>query len=766
MLYTHKTSALVDTPTAVAEGISPADIFASFSNFVRRQSWTIVFVAVLMIALGILYVVTAPRSFTAQATTMIDARKAQLFQLQPTMSDAASDSTVMASEVEVLSSENIALAVIKKLHLADDPEFVGPNGGLVPSLNRLVADLFGLKDAPRSDSDLTQQAVNSFKSRLNVKRVGLTYAIEISFRSLNPERAAQIANAVTDAYVVDLLEAQSQAARRASAWLQDQIRELRDQASAAERAVVEFKTTNNIVSIGPEAGGRLMDEQRVMELDSQLVAARAQLSEAEARLDRIEALLHANSPELTVDATVADSLKNEVVTKLRTQYLEMANREADWSARYGRDHLAAVNLRNQMKEIRNLIFDELRRTAESYKSDYEIAKQREAAAQKYLAQAVFQTQVTNRAQARLHELESNAHTYRSLYDNSLQHYMESVQQQSFPISQAHVITAARPPTEPSHPKTLLILVATAMGGVILGLAVAWLRDSSERVFRTTDQVRTRLQIDCIAVLPKLPELAPLQSAPGSQSEHVAVEPRAIARSSSLLWSVRDSPFSRFTESMRSIKMAATLSRTSGPIKVIGVTSTFPNEGKSTIAASLAQLIAQAGSRTLLVDGDLRNPGLSRVLAPHAPAGLLDLVAGTAALDDVVWTERSTSLQFLPANLKSTLAGTSEILASDAAKRLFDSLRETFDYIVVDLSPLAPIIDARATAHLVDSYLFVIEWGHTNVDVVERALNDARMIYDNMLGAVLNKADLRALGRYEHCHGYYHNKHYNRYGYTE
>jgi len=194
---------------------------------------------------------------------------------------------------------------------------------------------------------------------------------------------------------------------------------------------------------------------------------------------------------------------------------------------------------------------------------------------------------------------------------------------------------------------------------------------------------------------------------------------------------------------------------------------LPNEGKSTIATNFAQLISHSGGRVILVDGDLRNPSLSRSLAPTASAGLLDVLAGRAILEDAVWTEPSTNLKFLPANVRSRFAHTNEVLASDAAKKLFDNLRQRFDYVVVDLSPLAPVVDARSTAHFVDSYIFVTEWGRTSVSVVEHALNDAREVYERLLGVVLNKANLRVLGRYGGYGGsYYHNKYYHRYGYTE
>ena len=135
---------------------------------------------------------------------------------------------------------------------------------------------------------------------------------------------------------------------------------MRDQVSDAERAVVEFKTNNNIVSTGG-TDRPLLGQQQVAELSSQLTIARANTAEAQARLDRIDSVLKSDLPNASFGATVTDTLKNEIVTKLRTQYLELAAREADWSTKYGHDHLAVVNLRNQMREIRTSIFDELKR---------------------------------------------------------------------------------------------------------------------------------------------------------------------------------------------------------------------------------------------------------------------------------------------------------------------------------------------------------------------------------------------------------------------
>ncbi|HEY5504191.1 MAG TPA: CpsD/CapB family tyrosine-protein kinase, partial [Sedimentisphaerales bacterium] len=202
-------------------------------------------------------------------------------------------------------------------------------------------------------------------------------------------------------------------------------------------------------------------------------------------------------------------------------------------------------------------------------------------------------------------------------------------------------------------------------------------------------------------------------------------------------------------------------------RVIGFTSSLPNEGKSTVAVALAQLMSQAGARTILIDCDLRNPSLSHALAPGAESGILEVISGKASLEEVIWTDPSINMAFLPAVVKSRLAHSSEILSSGPIKKLFEQLRESYDYVVVDFSPLAPIVDVRAATHLVDSFIFVVEWGRTKIDIVEHTLGHALGIRENLLGVVLNKVDMNVFGRYaSHRENYYYNKHYARYGYTE
>ena len=463
-----------------------------------------------------------------------------------------------------------------------------------------------------------EQMIAAFGDNLTVEPVG-GRVIAIKYNSTSPEQAAQIANAVANAYITDQLEAKYQANRIATSWLQERQQQLREQAEGAQRAAESFKQQNDIVT----TDGKPLDNVQVAELNSRLVAARTQASDILARLSRLQAIIRLGPSDSHIGAI--SEINSPIATTLRQQYLELARRESEWSARFGKDHLAVVNLRNRMQEIRNSLFDELRQAAETAKNDYAIAKQRQEEIEKQLADAVAQSRSTSPAQVTLQGLEGTATAYRKLYDGFLQQYMGPTQQATLPITEARVISAASPPLKKSKPKSILVLALSLFGGVGLGVALGVLRDTMDRVFRTGKQLEAQLQVPCVALVPLV------KDEKTKKAWHQSIldprqPPKTSARDSKVFKTVIDAPLSSFAEAIRSIKLTIDLYMEGRPCKVIGFTSTLPNEGKSTIAAALAHLIAQVGGRVLLVDCDLRNPTLPACSLGRQPLGIFDVAA--------------------------------------------------------------------------------------------------------------------------------------------
>ncbi len=311
--------------------------------------------------------------------------------------------------------------------------------------------------------------------------------------------------------------------------------------------------------------------------------------------------------------------------------------------------------------------------------------------------------------------------------------MEAVQQESFPITEARVITAATSPFLPSGPDKLLVLLIASLGGTFLSLAVAAAREGMDRVFRETAQIESILQMNCLATLPTVK--------PNSRGDGRAKSTASPASSSKSFNAVNaddpvlnfsvDSPLSQFTEALRSVKVAVDLNGILQTKKIIGFISTIPNEGKTTVSTNFARLLAHSGSRTILVDADLRNPSLSTHLAPKAKSGLVDVLANRCSETDAQLVDHETGLIFMPTGPTSKIVHTAELLSSEKMKKLIERLNESFDYIILDLPPLSPIVDVRMTTSFVDSYVLVIEWGRTRISAVERATSSAREVHDRI-----------------------------------
>jgi succinoglycan biosynthesis transport protein ExoP len=752
-------------------GVAPrhfdlVDLYA-FLKSKRRvfAGWLIV-----ALTIALVYSFTSTPLYTATSDLTIDSKKIQLFKNnEQVVGDNSMDSAQVESEVQVLASESIAVAVIDDLKLTNDPEFVDMRTGPIVGL---LSAIFGMDEDERSVSDVQRKriAIRVLRANLSVRRVGLTYVLEISYRSPDPAKASQIANAVADAYINDQLNTRYQAAKRASIWLQERIAELRNQSNVAARAVQDYKEKNNIVDTGNHG---LLSDLQVQETNTQMITAIAATAEAKARLDRIVEVLKSPAPGEAV-GTVSDTLKNEVITKLRQRYLDDSEHVAKFTAMMGPNHLAVVNLKNEMALLQASMVDELQRIAQTYKSDYEIAKAREDSTRASLGKQIQEAGASGQAQVDLKELESASQTYHTIFENFLQKYTEAVQEQSFPISDARVITPASPPTHKSYPKTTLIALLGLLVGAAAGLVHALVLRNFDRAMRRPRDVEERLGLECLGMGPligthkrkKTTSQAPTLLQTVERWIAVPVKESHPEVGLDLTRKVLDDPFSHFSEGLRSIKTALDILALTRPIKTLGIISATPGEGKSTIAVNLANLFAAAGRSTLLIDGDMRNPQLSRLLSPDAKSGLVELIAGKIAFTKALRAIPQSALRFIPTVLQQRIANTADLLASAQMRTALSEVQNVFEQVVIDLPPLGPISDARAMSPLIDAFIVVANWGHTRFEVLEDAMANFGIAADKVVGVVLNKVDYNELHNMDaYSHGYYYNKNYAKYGYA-
>ena len=720
------------TPTA-AGSTGAAWQLLQVKDFLGRQWRLIALALAVALALGGVYLAVTPARYTARLDLVIDTKRITWSNSELSTENRIVEDASVESEIEATQSENIILLVVKRLHLDEDAEFARTSPGL---RQRLLAFLKLAPAAAPEDSkeQLTRNAVDALRRNLDVTRIGRSYIEQIAFTSLDPDKAAKIANGFADAYIEDQLQAKFDATHRASLWLEQRIGELRQQASDAFRQVQDFKSANSII-IGGE--GKLASEIELDQLGKALAKARADTTEAQAKLERMTHVLQQRARKQNVDIpdpAVTDALSNPVITKLRQQFFDDQNKDIEWSARYGSDHQATKNLRAEMAALRQAIWDEISRIAESYKSEVQIAQSQEAAIDQRMSEVFQQSAQTRQLQVRLRELETAANTYRGLYETFLTRFTQSVQQQSFPSTEARVISTAAVGTK-SHPKTAFTLILASLFGLGLGVAGGLAREQMSRRIRTRAQLESLLGTSCLAVVPSIgSRLLPRRKKGATKDSGAFRKITEVA------------PFSATAEAFRYVKVAIDLSPADS--KVIGIVSALPGEGKTTIAATLAAFIAKSGARVLLIDGDLRNPSITKSLGYTNHQGLIDVVVNNASASDLVIHDHKYEFDFLPSSTRMKPVNSSDVLTSAVFTKTLKSAADDYDYVLVDLPPVLAVVDVKAAAHLFDGFILVVEWDSTSSDDVVRALSASSTVSERLIGTVLNKADVSTLRRME------------------
>jgi polysaccharide biosynthesis transport protein len=713
-----------------------------------RRRWRMILIGSIVGAvLAAAYAFSATPLFKGMAQIAVDPKRLSVLDTpddRRRKDDPTFDPARVDSQVETAKSEQLARTVVKDLDLVNDPEFNGDDPSLLTTIKARIFGLFG-GDAEPSPERKETATVLTVLGRLKVSRVDNTFVINVEFWSEKSARAAEIANAFADAYIRDQLNTNTDTSKRAGDWLKERLLEISAQSVRADTAVIDFKRTNNLAM----ADGKSIEDQALADLSAKLTEATANKNDAKARLDQIATVVRSQTPDLSV----SDALRNEVINTLRQQYLENTQRATYLGARYGQNHNAVVRLRAENANILTSIKDELHRIEETYRSDYDVARGREEELRASLDAQFRKTVKVGEKQVKLAELEAAARAARQANDLALQRYLTAVQRQSFPVSDARVLSAATAPLKKDRPKRMLILAIGMVGGTMLGFAASIGAELSDRKLRTKRDAEQLTGVECLGFIPRM--------ATGSREKSAAKAgggPRSGRAGLPCNYVVK-APFSIGAEAIRGIKIAAERAHGGHGARVIGVISALPGEGKSSIAANLAHLIAHAGSMVLLIDGDLRSPSLSRQLAPGATAGLPDILLGQAARQSVTRRLSPLPLDFVPARTTLDLQQSDGILASAAMARLLDECRTQYAFIVIDLPPFVPVVDVKAAAHLIDGFVLVIEWGVTPRDVIGDGLAAMPPIWEKVFGSVLNKTALNQLKRYGEHVSYYKNKNY-------
>ncbi|RWL11396.1 MAG: polysaccharide biosynthesis tyrosine autokinase [Mesorhizobium sp.] len=728
-----------------------------------RQAKVVAACAAIGLFLGVLYLQTTPPTYMATSRVLIDEGLNKVVDEVSAASVSMQTDSAILSQIEILHSARLAAVVVDKQKLDQNDAFMDPPTSAVSKAAGFVrgvvryfrpnpavgtADVTQLDPATRDAmiaSSRRDYAILKLQDEVQAERIGRSYVISIAYQATDPALATAVTKAYADAYLADQLDASFDATERAAVWLQGRLTELRESSQAAALAVEKFRAEHGLAV----DDGQLISDKQLSDLNGQLIEAQADTARASARYQQYKSIVESGSDNAFRDAAIsADQPSNSIISTLKTRYLTVAKRQQDIEANFGAEHPQAVALAKEKADISAQIFGELKQLTESYRNEYEVALARETALRANVALAAGKSSIDNQSQVKLRELEQKATALSTLYQTFLGRYEEASQQQSFPVGKIRVISDATLPKSAATPRTSIVLGLSLVLGVMMGAGVGGLNEFRERFFRTGEDVRDRVGLKFLGYLPIIgSKVAKDDKRDDGQADiKSAQSPSAAERRARMRVSI-DAPASMFSETLRSAKIAFDVVMEGQGSRVIGVISVLPGEGKSTVAANLAGLLAANGSKTLLVDGDLRNPGLSRSLGMEAEQGLMEAVVSGQTWQSVGKIDRQTKLAIVPAVPRGHFSHTSELLSSAGMRRFIDNAKETFQYIIVDLPPLGPVVDAKAFAPLADGFVLVTEWGRTPRAMVQSILSSESYIANKIVGVVLNKVDLKKLAKY-------------------
>jgi capsular exopolysaccharide synthesis family protein len=722
------------------------DLGEMFRMLRRRRGLILGTIGVVTLAAVVLVITLTPR-YTAETALLLDTRKTQIIDLQAVMSSLQTEAAALRSEIDVLRSRELAGRVVDKLGLIGDPDFndelKGPTGirALIPEevRNTVAGWLATIGIGRDKTADMTEEQrhdyvrsklIDKLLDNLVVANDNRSYTIKLLYTSTNSALSQRIVNTVADLYLVSQLEAKFEATRRANNWLSERVQDLKQQVLASEQAVQQWREANNLTAA--DAKGTTVSTQQLGELNTQLILATADRAQKESRLRQFQDQAKSGK----VDVSAPEVANSPIIAQLRAQETEIIRREADLSARYGDKHPAIVNVRAELRDVRRQIASEINKIIGGLAQEAEAARVRERTLQTQLGELQNRAAHTNSAEVKLHELEREAQANRVLYENFLGRFKETAETEDMQQADARVIARADLPLDPSFPNKKLFVALAFLGSALFGVLLAIIIERLDNGFRTADQIE---QITGISGLGMVPAVAASHRLSSPLEEFLIKKPS-----------------SSFAESVRSVRTALLYSHVDKPPRAVLITSAVPEEGKSSLAISLARSSAKAGQRVLLIDADMRRPRVHRILNGRNDATLADLFAGQKTAEEVLNVDEETGMHFICT--RAGMPNPQDLLGSQHMRDFIRSVSQHYDLVVVDSPPVLAASDSVVLSRIVDATLFVVRWEHTPRQVVLGALKQLQGVGGSIAGIVLTRVNVKKHARFGYGDtGYYYGK---------
>ncbi|MBI3198886.1 MAG: polysaccharide biosynthesis tyrosine autokinase [Rhodospirillales bacterium] len=732
-------------PTQATLRIAPSAEDEGFLATLRKLWRRRGFIAACTVALGgaaILVVGSMPSFYVSEARVLVGIQAPRLLNnVEAVLADVSPDAERVQNEGFILQSRNIARQVIDQLNLKDDPEFnpelrkpsrwasLSDFRTYLPAaaaawLDRALTDKGAAPpppDAAQIEARRNDRMIGILLSRVDVSTLGRSHVLSIKAEAQNPATAAAVANALAEHYLEYQRREKIASMDRVDKFLLGRIAELREQVRKSDQAVEDYRRSNDLY----KSGGGGVTAQQLSELNSQLLAAQTAKAEAESKLNEAQEMRKGGLD----GESVPEVLRSPLISALKQQLSDSERRVAEMSATLGARHPSMAQARAEAGNVRARVNTEVAKIIDGLSREARTAGARYDALAQNFERLKRQMGSVNNQSIQLEALEREATVNRNLLEAMLSRAKQTTGTEDILQANAKLVSQAAPSEVPAYPPKSLIVLLGALGGLMVGSAIALLRENGDHTFRRADQIEAITGLPVIAMVPQVGGRTP----PAMQ--------------------VLRQPTSAYSEALRRLHIGVELSETAESPRTILFSSATPAEGKSVMAASLGRLLASNGKRVLLIDCDWRSPRLHQIFHCSNREGLASLLTERpAVLDEVIHHDALSGLDVMPAGPWSPRSA--HLLSSDRMRHLLEALAAHYDFVLLDTSPALITADVLALARLVEKVVFVVRWGHTRQENALEALKQIVDAQGDIAGVVMSRVVSKQYRQYGHRDPFY------------
>lgn len=662
------------------------DLLELFGTIWRGKLRILIAVAIAVIAGAYYALFVATPMYTARASVALENRQEQMIELDSVMSGLSGDQATINTESEILRSRRLAQQLVEQQNLVNDPEFnpfVRPTPSF--SIKALKNRVLGRDVQSPSDKRVLDVTTNNLMSAISVSNVRSSYVFNIQAVTTNPEKSARLANALADLYIADQIVLKNEATERAISWLSQRVATLQAELQTAEQEAQSFAAQTTLVN--SETLQAL--SQQVKNARARIADVRATRDELQSRIAELEAAQKTGEIEV-MRLTASDTKLDQLADNRATQNTLLARFETVLSAARSDLQRASVQLTSLETGLARLEINFEEQSADLVK---------------------------------LEQLQREATAARSLYEFFLTRMKETAVQTGMQQADSRLLSQAIEPNGPSAPRTSLVLVLSAMLGMMGGVGSVLVREMTQDTFRTAEDLSQETGASVLGQIPSIPEKA---------------------RKNVLDFFIRN-PTSPAAESIRNLRTSLMLSDLDNPPKVIMTTSSIPGEGKTTNSLALALNFAGMGKKVLLLEGDIRRRVFAEYFDVTDKAGFLSVLSGEAKFDDVVSHHDDLGVDVMIGDKSDMNAA--DLFSSDRFATFLKECRERYDIIIIDTAPVLVVPDSRIIAHHVDAIVFSVKWDSTSKVQVTSALRQFEMVGKPVTGLALSQIDPKGMKKY-------------------